>query len=232
MRLNKYIAQTGYCSLRIAESLIKSGKVLVNGIVCNQNIEVKEKLKIQIEGFTIHEGTLSVKKKYIVMNKPQGLVCTEDKNEKDNIVDFLNFKERIFTVGRLDKDSEGLILLTNDGEVANKIIHGENEHEKEYLVTLNKPLTNNFKIAQLQAGVKILDTITKPCVIIPVTDTTFRFILTQGLNRQIRRMAEAIGYEVVQLQRIRVMNIELGDLKPGEWRELSPSEKQALMDLL
>lgn len=232
MRLNKYIAQTGYCSLRVAENMIKSGKIQVNGIVCIQNIEVKGQPLVQAEGLVITRNSVPDKKTYVAFNKPEGLVCTEDKNEKNGVLDFLKFKERIFTVGRLDKDSEGLILLTNDGDAANKIIHAENAHEKEYLVTLNKALTSGFKIAQLEAGVKILDTITKSCTVIPVNDTTFRFVLTQGLNRQIRRMAEAIGYEVVKLQRTRVMNIELGDLQPGEWRDLSSTEKEILFDLL
>lgn len=229
MRLNKYIARSGYCSLRDAERLIHEGKVKLNGRVCRQNVELKEECEVEVENRLLQPATDKI---YIAFNKPVGIVCTEEKAEKNNIIDFIDYPQRLFTAGRLDKDSEGLILLTNDGDMANRIIHAENGNEKEYVVTLNKPLKSRFKIAQLEAGVEILDTVTKPCKIEMIDECTFRFILTQGLNRQIRRMAESIGYEVVKLKRVRILNIGLGDLESGKWRNLSAEELDGLQQLL
>ncbi len=229
MRLDKYIAQLASCSLRKAQTYIASADVQVNGKVCTQNILYKDGMQVCLKGEKLKPGA-KADAIYLLLNKPVGIVCTEDKNEPANIIDFLNLQERVFTVGRLDKDSEGLLLLTNDGETANRIIHAAEAHEKEYLVTLNKPLTSSFKMAQLEAGIRLDNTITRPCKIIPVSDTVFRFILTQGLNRQIRRMAEAIGYEVLHLKRLRIMQLELGDLPTGEWRRLSPAEIQLFLD--
>jgi 23S rRNA pseudouridine2604 synthase len=229
LRLNKFIAQSGLCSLREAERLIHDGKVKVNGKTCGQNIELKTDESVEVEGKAIK---ISSAKIYLVFNKPIGIVCTEEKDEKNNIINFINYPGRLFTVGRLDKDSEGLILLTNDGAISNRIINAENGHEKEYIVTLDKPLTNRFKIAQLEAGVKISGAITKPCKIKTINATTFKFILIQGLNRQIRKMLESIGYEVLKLKRVRVLNIELGDLETGKWRELSGEELSGLHAIL
>ncbi|MFL5754503.1 MAG: pseudouridine synthase [Bacteroidia bacterium] len=229
MKLNKFIAQSGLCSLREAERLIHDGKVKVNGKSCVRNIELKADEIVEVEGRTIK---ISSAKIYLAFNKPVGIVCTEEKDEKNNIISFINYPERLFTIGRLDKDSEGLILLTNDGAISNRISNAENGHEKEYLVTLDKPLTNRFKIAQLEAGVKISGTITKPCKIRTVNATTFKFILTQGLNRQIRKMTESIGYKVIKLKRVRLLNIELGDLETGKWRELSYEELSGLHAIL
>lgn len=220
MRINKYISRSGACSRREAERLIRAGSVTVNGVIPEQNYTVTETDIVLING-----EPLPVKKHhiYIALHKPVGVVCTNAKTVKNNIADYMNYPERIFAIGRLDKDSEGLILLTNDGEIAHKILHSEHDHEKEYIVTVDKPITDAF-LNDMAKGVEILNTITKPCKVQPINETTFRIILTQGLNRQIRRMCKQLTYRVVRLQRVRIMNINIDGLEYGMWRNLTNSE--------
>ena len=220
MRINKYISNSGFCSRREAERLIRAGRVTVNGESPEQNYIVTSDDVVFIDG-----KPLPFKKSdlYIALNKPVGVVCTNAKSVKNNIADYMNYPERIFAIGRLDKDSEGLILLTNDGEIAHKILYSEHEHEKEYIVTVDKPITNAF-INEMKQGVEILNTITKPCKVQPINETIFRIILTQGLNRQIRRMCKQLTYKVVRLQRVRIMNINIDELDYGKWRNLTDSE--------
>lgn len=229
IRLNKYLSEIGYCSRRKADSLIEQGFVKVNGEQTTLGIRVSKQDKIEIKGKVI-----SSKKKqavYLALHKPIGIVCTTDtRREKNNIIDFINYPERIFPIGRLDKPSEGLILLTNDGDIVNKILRASNYHEKEYIVTVDKPINQNF-IKGMSQGVPILDTITKKCVVKKINDYTFRIILTQGLNRQIRRMCEYFHYKVTRLQRIRIMNIKL-DIEVGKWRNLTDKEFAQLNQLL
>lgn len=225
MRINKYISDTGLCSRREADKIVEEGRVTINGHIAHLGSLVETGDKVCIDGKPI--GNKKKKPVYIALNKPVGIICTTERQVKGNIIDFVNYPERIFHIGRLDKDSEGLILLTNDGDIVNKILRSENNHEKEYIVTVNKPITPHF-IKGMSSGVRILGTITKPCKVIPINDRTFRIILTQGLNRQIRRMCQAFGYEVVKLKRIRIMNIKLGDLKVGQWRHLTRTELSEL----
>lgn len=228
MRINKFISSSGLCSRREAERLIRAGKITVNGEIPEQNYMVTPTDVVLIEG-----KPLPVKKRliYIALNKPVGVVCTNATTVKNNIADYMRFPERIFAVGRLDKDSEGLLLLTNDGEIAHKILHSEHNHEKEYIVTVDKPITDDF-IEKMASGVEILQTVTKPCKVFRMNETTFRIILTQGLNRQIRRMCKELHYRVIRLQRIRIMNIKLADLEYGMWRELTEQEINELKTLL
>lgn len=228
MRINKFISSSGLCSRREAERLIRAGKITVNGEIPEQNYMVTPTDAVLIEG-----KPLPVKKRliYIALNKPVGVVCTNATTVKNNIADYMHFPERIFAVGRLDKDSEGLLLLTNDGEIAHKILHSEHNHEKEYIVTVDKPITEEF-IEKMASGVEILQTVTKPCKVFRMNETTFRIILTQGLNRQIRRMCKELHYRVIRLQRIRIMNIKLADLAYGMWRELTEQEINELKTLL
>lgn len=228
MRINKFISSSGLCSRREAERLIRAGKITVNGEIPEQNYMVTPTDAVLIEG-----KPLPVKKRliYIALNKPVGVVCTNATTVKNNIADYMHFPERIFAVGRLDKDSEGLLLLTNDGEIAHKILHSEHNHEKEYIVTVDKPITEEF-IEKMASGVEILQTVTKPCKVFRMNETTFRIILTQGLNRQIRRMCKELHYRVIRLQRIRIMNIKLADLEYGMWRELTEQEINELKTLL
>ncbi len=228
MRINKYISETGICSRREADKLIEAKRVTINGNIAELGSTVQPGDKVLLDGKPIGTKKKSV---YIALNKPVGITSTTEKHVEGNIVDFVNHPERIFPIGRLDKDSEGLILLTNDGDIVNKILRAENNHEKEYIVTVNKPITSSF-IQGMSSGVHILGTKTKPCKVSRINDRVFRIILTQGLNRQIRRMCQAFGYQVVRLQRIRIMNIKLDGLKTGQWRNLTSNELKELMDLL
>jgi len=229
IRLNKYLSEIGYCSRRAGDKLIESGRVFINGEVAGlgQKICVNDEIKVD-------DKVLEAKKKkkiYLALNKPIGIVCTTDTRvEKDNIIDFINFPERIFPIGRLDKPSSGLILLTNDGDIVNKILRTEHNHEKEYLVKVDKPLSQTI-IDRMSKGVPILDTITKKCKIKKSGSNEFKIILTQGLNRQIRRMCEYFNYKVVSLERIRIMNIKL-DLPAGQYRELTKEEVNSLNKLI
>ena len=225
IRLNKYIASSGLCSRREADSLIENGKVTINGIVAVQGTKVNEGDVVLVGGQKITPDDSMV---YIAFNKPLGVTCTTDKRDPSNIIDFIGFDERIFPVGRLDKNSSGLILLTNDGSIVNKLLRAENGHEKEYIVTVNRPFDRNF-IKQMESGVPVLGQLTLPCKIKPAGDKTFKIILHQGLNRQIRRMCEYLGYKVTKLKRIRFMNINLGNLETGKWRYLTPDEKKELL---
>lgn len=228
IRLNKFISETGFCSRREADKLIESGRVTVDGIKAVMGIKVKESAVVKVDGKPIKKVDELV---YIALNKPVGITCTTEKKVKGNIVDFVNHKKRIFPIGRLDKDSQGLILLTNDGDIVNKILRAGNNHEKEYIVTVDKPIDEKF-IKDMSNGVRILGTVTKKCIVTKENKNTFRIILTQGMNRQIRRMCEALGYNVVKLNRIRIMNINLVNLKIGEWRNLTTKELKGLNNLI
>jgi 23S rRNA pseudouridine2604 synthase len=220
LRLNKAISDSGICSRREADRHIEEGRVTVNGRVASVGTKVTQFDKVRVNGHLVQQQNNTV---YIAFNKPAGITCTTDPSDPNNIVDYVNFPERIFNIGRLDKPSEGLIFLTNDGNIVNKILRAGNNHEKEYVVTVNKPITPEFE-KQMQRGVPILGTITKPCKLTRETDTRFRIILTQGLNRQIRRMCEALGYEVQRLKRVRIMNVTLTGLSAGDWRFLTEEE--------
>ncbi|ASJ57296.1 23S rRNA pseudouridine(2604) synthase RluF [Brevibacillus formosus] len=220
MRINKFISETGICSRREADKLIEAKRVTINGQLAELGSTVALGDDVRIDG-----QPLGAKKKdvYIALNKPVGITCTTELHVKGNIIDFVNHPERIFPIGRLDKDSQGLILLTNDGDIVNKILRAENNHDKEYIVTVDKPITANF-LHGMANGVRILGTTTKPCKVTKVSDRVFNIVLTQGLNRQIRRMCQAFGYQVRKLERIRIMNITLGNLKLGQWRNLTAKE--------
>jgi 23S rRNA pseudouridine2604 synthase len=228
MRINKYISETGICSRREADKWIEAKRVTINGRVAELGSTVEAGDDVLVDGQPI-----GAKKKhvYIALNKPVGITSTTETHIKGNIVDFVNHSDRIFPIGRLDKDSEGLILLTNHGDIVNQILRAENNHDKEYIVTVNRPITPMF-LQGMSSGVKILDTVTKPCTLHQMGERVFKIILTQGLNRQIRRMCEAFGYRVTRLQRVRIMNIRLGSLKVGKWRDLTEDELQGLMDTL
>src|ERR1700677_1414779 len=217
VRLNKYISETGVCSRREADKWIEAGRVTLNGAPATLGHKVAQGDEVRIDGNPVGAKKKSI---YIALNKPVGITCTTETQVEDNIVQFVGHSERIFPVGRLDKDSEGLILLTNDGDIVNEILRSENEHEKEYMVRVNRPITD-LSLSMLASGVKIMGVMTKPCKVIRVGRDAFRIILTQGLNRQIRRMCSALGYRVERLRRVRIINIDLGALPPGEWRYLS-----------
>ncbi|MCR4347819.1 MAG: 23S rRNA pseudouridine(2604) synthase RluF [Sulfuricaulis sp.] len=225
MRLNKYISETGVCSRREADAWIASGRVTINGQRAELGTRVNEGDEVRVDKRVVGAKQRHI---YICLNKPVGITCTTERHIEGNIVDFINHPARIFPIGRLDKDSEGLILLTNNGDIVNTILRAENNHEKEYIVTVDKPVTEAF-LAGMAGGVNILGTRTKPCRVSRVANSAFRIILTQGLNRQIRRMCEVFGYQVHRLQRIRIMNIKLGNLKPGQWRDLSEAELRGLL---
>ncbi|SFN27310.1 ribosomal large subunit pseudouridine synthase F [Chryseobacterium oleae] len=228
-RINKYLSEVGYCSRRAADKLLEEGRITINGKVPEMGTKVSDEDVVEVDGKPIREP--QDKPVYIAFNKPVGIVCTTDtKREKNNIVDYINYQKRIFPIGRLDKPSEGLILLTSDGDIVNKILRARNNHEKEYIVRLDKPMSPKF-LDKMRNGVPILDTVTKKCDVERIDDMTFRIILTQGLNRQIRRMCEYLGYEVKKLKRIRIMNIKL-DLPVGKWRELTEEELSSLNNLL
>ena len=225
IRLNKYIASSGLCSRREADTLIESGKVTINGEVALQGSKVMDGDIVLVNGRKVTPDDDMV---YIAFNKPLGVTCTTDRRDPSNIIDYIGFDERIFPVGRLDKNSSGLILLTNDGSIVNKLLRAENGHEKEYLVMVNRPYDKNF-LRSMESGVPVLGQLTLPCKLKPAGDRTFKIILHQGLNRQIRRMCEYLGYKVTRLKRIRFMNISLGDLETGKWRYLTASEKKDLL---
>lgn len=225
IRLNKYIASSGLCSRREADALIESGKVTINGEAAIQGTKVMDGDIVEVSGKKITPDDSMV---YIAFNKPLGVTCTTDQRDPSNIIDYIGYSERIFPVGRLDKNSSGLILLTNDGSIVNKLLRAENGHEKEYIVTVNRPYDKNF-LKSMESGVPVLGQLTLPCRLKPVNDKTFKIILRQGLNRQIRRMCEYLGYKVTRLKRIRFMNIHLGDLESGKWRYLTSEEKKELL---
>jgi len=225
VRINKFLSEAGFCSRREADKLINIGAVKINGKVPEMGTKVLPNDVVTVDGKEVRrKENNSI---YIAFNKPVGIVCTTDTGvEKDNIIDYINFPSRIFPIGRLDKPSEGLILLTNDGDIVNKVLRARNEHEKEYIVSVNKPITSDF-IKRMSKGVPVLDTVTRKCRVEKISKATFRIVLTQGLNRQIRRMCEHLGYEVKRLKRVRIMNILL-DTKVGEWRHLSSQELEDL----
>ncbi len=225
-RLNKAIGATGYCSRREADTLIEKGRVTINGKKAALGDRVMPNDEIRVDGKLLTENDNLV---YIMLNKPVGITCTTDTRFDDNVVDFVKHPERIFPVGRLDKPSDGLLLLTNDGDIVNKILRAGNKHEKEYIVKVDRPVTDEF-VKRMGSGIPILDTVTKRCEVERLSRFEFRIILVQGLNRQIRRMCEYLGYEVVALQRIRIMNLTLGNLPIGEWRDLTEEELKTLKD--
>ena len=227
-RLNKAISETGFCSRREVDRLIETGKVKVNGEVAGLGVQVTSNDRIEVDGQLV---TKEVPNIYLAFHKPVGITCTTDTSKKDNIVDFINFPERIFPIGRLDKPSEGLLFMTNDGDIVNKILRAGNNHEKEYIVNVNRKITKTF-IRQMSNGVPILDTVTRKCRVERINDFTFNIVLTQGLNRQIRRMCSHLGYEVTRLKRVRIMNIELGNLKRGEYRHFTPDELKEINRLV
>ncbi|WP_346776917.1 23S rRNA pseudouridine(2604) synthase RluF [Thalassotalea sp. G2M2-11] len=229
-RLNKFISESGYCSRREADKLIDNGRVTINGKHPELGTKVQPGDKVLVDGKAI--GAMPDNKSdriYIAYNKPVGITCTTERHVKGNIIDAINHKERIFPIGRLDKPSEGLIFLTSDGDIVNKILRAENAHDKEYVVTVDKPISERF-IERMSRGVPILGTITKPCIVQAQSKFVFRIILTQGLNRQIRRMCEYLGYEVKKLKRTRIMSVSLEKLKPGQWRDLTNTEMKAIND--
>jgi 23S rRNA pseudouridine2604 synthase len=225
VRLNKYISETGVCSRREADKWIEAGRVTCNGQPAVLGTRVAEGDEIRVDGELV-----GAKKKqiYIALNKPVGITCTTESHIDDNIIDLVGHPERIFPIGRLDKDSEGLILLTNNGDIVNDILRSENNHEKEYIVTVDRPVTE-LSLQMMAGGVKIMGEMTKPCKVRRIDQLTFRMILTQGLNRQIRRMCSALGYKAQRLQRVRIMNVHLGTLNSGEWRHLTEHELAGLL---
>ena len=225
IRLNKFLSDAGYCSRREADRLVEQGVVKVNGktAVMGQKVTINDSIMVKGKNISREEEQI-----LIALNKPVGIECTTDLNNPDNIVDFINFDQRIYPIGRLDKNSQGLILLTNDGSIVNNILKGSNYHEKEYVVTVDKPVTDDF-IKKMSTGVRILDQVTRPCKVAKVKKHVFNIVLTQGLNRQIRRMCGELGYNVQKLKRIRIMNIELGNLPVGQYRKVTDSELKELM---
>ena len=224
-RLNKYLADSGYCSRREADRLIEEGRVRVDGRVGALGDRVLPGARVTVDGHILSGES---KKVYIALNKPRGIVCTADPREPMNVVDYLDYPQRVFPVGRLDKDSEGLLLLTSDGGIVNRLLRAAGGHEREYEVEIDRPVTPEFA-RKMMAGVPILDTVTLPCRVRRTGERSFNIILVQGLNRQIRRMCEALGTNVVRLRRVRIMDLRLGALRPGQWRELSADEVAALM---
>lgn len=227
LRLNKYISESGICSRREADKFIESGKVYVNGILATLGTRVSPTDTVVVDGKTIKPKSNKV---YIALNKPVGITCTTETHVKGNIIDFVDYHERIFPIGRLDKPSEGLIFLTNDGDMVNKILRAGNNHEKEYVVSVDKPITKEF-INSMENGIPILGTVTKQCKARKIGKCTFNIILTQGLNRQIRRMCEYLGFKVTSLKRIRIMNVSLSNLPTGKWRYLSSEEMSTIINL-
>lgn len=224
-RLNKYIADSGYCSRREADRLIQEGRVRLDGRVGVLGDRVLPGMAVEVDGKPI---TGESEKVYLLLNKPRGIVCTADPREPMNVVDYLGYPKRVFPVGRLDKDSEGLLLLTSDGEIVNRILRAAGGHEKEYEVQIDRPVTAEF-VRQMSGGVPILDTVTLPCRVRRTGERSFNIVLVQGLNRQIRRMCEALGANVTHLRRVRIMNLRLGRLQPGQWRALTDEELARLM---
>jgi 23S rRNA pseudouridine2604 synthase len=234
MRINQYISSSGFCSRREADRLIQNGQVTIDGALASVGMEVSTTSVVKVKGKLIETRPETV---YLALNKPAGIESTTDQKKKNNIVDFIGFPERIFTVGRLDKDTTGLIILTNDGMIVNQILRSENNHEKEYIVEVDKPITTEF-IRQMESGVEIYNpvqhvkVITKPSIVHKLSDNSFKLIITQGLNLQIRRMCQSLGFQVKQLKRIRIMNIEIGDLDIGKWRYLSKKEIEVLQSYI
>jgi 23S rRNA pseudouridine2604 synthase len=228
IRINKFISEKGICSRREADRFISQERVTINGSIAEMGSKVTEGDDVRLDGksLTIRETLV-----YLAFNKPPGIICTTDRSIKYNIIDFIDYSKRIFPIGRLDKESEGLIFLTNDGDIVNKILRAGNNHEKEYLVTVDKTLTNEF-IRDMASGVNILDTVTKHCIVNKESKNVFRIILTQGLNRQIRRMCEVFGYKVLKLQRIRIMNVTLKNIPSGKWRYLTEDELKTINKLV
>jgi len=226
--LNKFISSTGICSRREADRWIEAGRVQLNGVVAKKGNRVEPGDEVLLDGKPLTDKPAPV---YLALHKPAGITSTTDRKDPDNIVDFVNYPQRIFPIGRLDKASTGLILLTNDGDIVNDILREENEHEKEYIVTVTRPITDRF-VERMQKGLPILGTVTKECVVEKLNKTTFRIVLTQGLNRQIRRMCEYLGYKVATLKRVRIMHLQLAKLQPGQWRELTPEELKTLRNKL
>lgn len=226
--LNKYISQTGLCSRREADKWIEAGRVKINGLVAQKGNRVLEGDEVTIDGQPLINRPKLI---YIALNKPPGVTSTTDLKDKDNIIDFVNHPARVFPIGRLDKASSGLIFLTNDGDIVNQILRVENQHEKEYIVTVDRPITPKF-LYGMGNGVPILGTTTRHCLVQKLGRSTFKIILTQGLNRQIRRMCSYFNYKVVTLKRVRIMNVLLGDLKPGQWRDLTAEELRVLKESL
>lgn len=227
MRLNKFISETGVCSRREADKWIEAGRVTLNGLPAQLGTKVGESDEVRVDGELVGAKKTPI---YIALNKPVGITSTTESQVEENIIDLIGHRERIFPIGRLDKDSEGLILLTNNGDIVNEILRSENEHEKEYIVSVNRPITD-LALGMLAGGVKIMGETTKPCKVVRVDRETFRMILTQGLNRQIRRMCSALGYRVQRLQRVRIINIDLGTLRTGEWRHLTDAEVAGLLSV-
>lgn len=226
--LNKYISETGVCSRRDADKIIKANRVTINGVIAKTGNRVSEGDVVEIDNQPIGKKEAPI---YLAFNKPVGITCTGDKRVEGNIIDFINFPKRIFYIGRLDKPSQGLIFMTNDGEIVNKILRANHHHEKEYLVTVNKPITKDF-IQKMSNGVPILDTVTNKCLVRKESKLVFTIILTQGLNRQIRRMCEYFGYRVTKLVRKRIMHINLGNLPEGKWRYFTDAEITKLMEII
>ena len=226
--LNKYISSSGFCSRREADKLIEQARVTVNDNIALAGTKVLLSDTVEIDGEPLNKKKKPI---YIALNKPSGITTTTDTTDKTSIINFINFPKRIFPIGRLDKDSDGLIFLTNDGDIVNKILRAANNHEKEYLVTVDKMITPNF-IKAMSTGVPILDTVTGKCYVKQESDKRFRITLTQGLNRQIRRMCQHLGYDVTRLTRIRIMNVKLGTLAMGSWRYLTPEEINKLNELV
>jgi 23S rRNA pseudouridine2604 synthase len=226
--LNKYISDSGFCSRREADKYIEQCRVTINGNDAHKGNRVKPGDDVRVDGEAIKKKKQAV---YLLLNKPKGITCTTDLKDKTNIIDFVNHKTRVFPIGRLDKRSEGLIFLTNDGDIVNKILRAGNNHEKEYIVTVDKPLTQDF-INNMRNGVRILGTVTKKCFVKQEGDNRFKIILVQGLNRQIRRMCEVMGYNVTALKRVRIMSITLAGLAPGKWRYFTAPEMQLLNQML
>ncbi|WP_417886062.1 23S rRNA pseudouridine(2604) synthase RluF [Zunongwangia sp.] len=230
-RINKFLSEVGFCSRRAADKLIDQGRVTINGEVPEMGTKIASGDEVRVDGDLISAKEKEKPSVYIAFNKPIGIVCTTDtKREKDNIIDYINYPERIFPIGRLDKPSEGLILLTSDGDIVNKILRARNNHEKEYIVSVNKPIQPDFA-KKMSNGIPILDTVTRNCFVEQTGEKEFRIILTQGLNRQIRRMCEYLGYEVTKLKRIRIMNIPL-DIPIGKWRDITEKELQDINRLI
>ena len=227
-RINKFLSESGYCSRREADKLIDAGRVTINGIVPEMGTKITSKDEVRVDGVLINEN--KEKRIYLAFHKPVGIECTTNQSVRDNIVDYINYPERIFPIGRLDKASEGLIFMTNDGDIVNKILRARNNHEKEYIVTVNKPITERF-IQRMANGIPILETLTRKCKVEQISKTVFRIILTQGLNRQIRRMCEYLDYEVVALKRTRIINISL-DIPVGKYRNLTEEEIIQLNQLI
>ncbi len=226
-RINKYLSEIGYCSRREADRLIDQDKVTINDLVPEKGTKIKDGDIVKVNGIVVNR---TVEPIYIALNKPVGITCTTDRNIKGNVVDFMDYPERIFHIGRLDKDSEGLLFMTNDGDIVNKILRAGNNHDKEYLVRVNDPITDEF-IEGMKNGVPILDTVTKPCIVRRTGHKEFKIILTEGMNRQIRKMCDYFGYRVHNLKRIRIMNVNL-DVEVGKWRELTEIEIRNLKALV